>query len=182
MTLQQIPFETADGGTSTLADHDGKVVLVVNVASQCGLTPQYEGLEALQQRFGDRGLQVIGFPSNQFGAQEPGSNEEIQQFCSTTYGVTFPVVAKIDVNGEDAHPLFRELRAADPGDFTESTPGAEMLYGHVAKSYPEWIGTDAVKWNFTKFLVGRDGQVIRRYEPFVTPEQIGEDLEELLAE
>ncbi len=179
-TVNDIEFPTADEATATLGDLGAKAVLVVNVASRCGLTPQYEGLEALQRELGEDGLQVIGFPCNQFGAQEPGTDDEIQEFCSATYGVTFPVAAKIEVNGPEAHALYVALRAADPGEFTESTPGAERLYGHVARAYPEWIGTDAIKWNFTKFLVDSEGRVVRRYEPFVEPEELRDDVVALL--
>jgi glutathione peroxidase len=179
MKTHDFTVEAADGSTARLSDYAGKVLLVVNTASKCGLTPQYEGLEKLYRDFQEQGLEVLGFPSNQFMGQEPGTNEEIQEFCSTQYGVTFPVFAKIDVNGEDAHPLYAYLRAADPGDFTaETAPG---LYDHIARIKPDALGTDEVKWNFTKFLVGRDGEVIRRYEPSVLPEQIRDDLEAVLA-
>jgi glutathione peroxidase len=169
---------TADGGTRRLADYSGRVALVVNVASKCGLTPQYAGLESLHRDFEERGLRVLGFPCNQFGGQEPGTDAEIQDFCSTTFDVTFPVFGKVDVNGPDAHPLFTHLRSAAPGDFG---PDNGFLYEHVKSSRPEAIGTDEVKWNFTKFLIGRDGTVLRRYEPTVTPEEIRADLGELLA-
>ena len=179
MSIHAHKMTTADGGTQSLADYAGQVLLVVNVASKCGLTPQYEGLQQLQDDFGAKGLQVLGFPCNQFKGQEPGTEEEIQQFCRVNYGVSFPVFAKIDVNGEDAHPLYRELRAADPGDFTPDSAG--RFHDLIEREYPEWIGTDAVKWNFTKFLVGRDGEVIRRYEPWVTPAEIAADLDDVLS-
>ncbi|MGY1773258.1 glutathione peroxidase [Blastococcus sp. SYSU D00813] len=179
MKTHDFTVDAADGTTQRLSDYAGKVLLVVNTASKCGLTPQYEGLQELYTQYRDRGLEVLGFPSNQFMGQEPGTNEEIQEFCSTQYGVTFPVFAKVDVNGDDAHPLWSYLRAADPGDFSaETAPG---LYDHIAKMRPEAIGTDEVKWNFTKFLVGKDGEVIRRYEPTVQPAQIKDDIEAALA-
>ncbi|SEO77682.1 glutathione peroxidase [Trujillonella endophytica] len=179
MKTHDFTVDTADGSTQRLSDYAGKVLLVVNTASKCGLTPQYEGLEKLYREFGEQGLEVLGFPSNQFMGQEPGTDEEIQEFCSTQYGVTFPVFAKVDVNGPDAHPLWSYLRAADPGDFTaETAPG---LYDHIAKIKPDALGTDEVKWNFTKFLIGRDGEVVRRYEPSVTPDQIRSDIETALA-
>ncbi|PTR31886.1 glutathione peroxidase [Rhodococcus sp. OK519] len=177
MNAHNFPVQTADGATEDLSAHKGKLLLIVNVASKCGLTPQYEGLEALHQANKDRGLQIVGFPCNQFGDQEPGDNAEIQQFCSVNYNVTFPVYAKLEVNGEGAHPLFQYLRAEAPGDFG---PDHGFLFEHVSKTSPEAIGTDAVKWNFTKFLVNRDGEVIRRFEPTVTPEQIAEEIAELL--
>jgi len=138
--------------------YKGKVLLIVNVASQCGFTPQYQGLEALQKRFHERGFDVLGFPCNQFGAQEPGTEAEIASFCETSFGVTFPLFRKVDVNGEHAAPLYRHLKSARPG----------------------LLGTEAIKWNFTKFLVGRDGRVIARYAPNDTPESIAPDIERQL--
>jgi glutathione peroxidase len=147
MTIYDIPLHTLDGEASSLAPYAGKTVLVVNVASKCGLTPQYEGLEQLQKTYEDRGFSVVGFPCNQFAGQEPGTAEEIQTFCSTTYGVTFPLFEKIDVNGEDQSPLYAEL---------EKTADAEGYSGDI-------------RWNFEKFLVGPDGSV-QRFSPTVTPE------------
>jgi glutathione peroxidase len=167
----------ADGSKVSLRDYAGKVLLVVNVASKCGLTKQYEGLEALYRADAGRGLQVLGFPCNQFKGQEPGTDEEIQEFCKTTYDVTFPVFAKVEVNGPDADPLYQYLRAEAPGDFG---PQYGEFYNVITKMRPEDTGTDAVKWNFTKFLIGRDGQVIKRYEPSVLPEDIKADLENYL--
>ncbi|MFD2416392.1 glutathione peroxidase [Amycolatopsis pigmentata] len=158
MTVHKFSVATADGATRSLSDYAGKVLLIVNVASKCGLTPQYEGLESLYRAGKDRGLEILGFPCNQFGGQEPGTNAEIQEFCSTTFDVTFPVLAKVDVNGPDADPLYSYLRAEAPGD-TDS---------------------DDVKWNFTKFLIGRDGKVLRRFEPTVTPEEIQPEVDALL--
>jgi glutathione peroxidase len=135
----------------------------------------------LHRELGGQGLAVVGFPCNQFGAQEPGDDAEIQEFCSTNYSVTFPVFAKIDVNGPTAHPLYQYLRHQQPGDFGPDTKGAEQLYAYVSKAYPELMGTDAVKWNFTKFLVGCDGEVLRRFEPTITPEEIHDELAALLA-
>jgi glutathione peroxidase len=177
MSIYGFSVTTADGQTKSLGEYRDQVVLVVNVASKCGFTPQYTGLEALHRATRDRGLTILGFPCNQFGDQEPGTDAEIQDFCSTTYDVTFPVFAKVEVNGPDADPLYSYLRAEAPGDFG---PEAGFLYEHIAKNRPETIGTDEVKWNFTKFLVGRDGEVIRRYESTATPEEIGSDIEGLL--
>ena len=137
----------------------GKVFLVVNTASACGFTPQFAGLEKLWQDYRDRGLVVVGFPSNEFGSQDPGSNEEIASFCQTNYGVSFPMMAKTQVNGEDAHPLWQWLKGEKPG----------------------LLGTQGIKWNFTKFLVGRDGQVIKRYAPNDAPEKLRADIEKALA-
>jgi glutathione peroxidase len=156
--LASLPVRAADGATQDLSAWRGKALLIVNTASKCGFTPQYEGLEALWRRFKDRGLAVLAFPCNQFGAQEPGSAEEIQGFCSARYDVTFPIFGKIDVNGADAAPLYRHLKAHAPG----------------------LLGSQAIKWNFTKFLVDRDGKVVRRYAPVTKPEDIAKDIEKLL--
>jgi glutathione peroxidase len=147
MTLYDIPVHTLSDEPSSLAAFEGKTVLIVNVASKCGLTPQYEGLEALQKRYEGRNFSVVGFPSNQFGAQEPGTAEEIQTFCSTTYGVSFPLYEKIDVNGENRHPIYAALTQTADGD------------GYSGD----------IRWNFEKFLVAPDGQV-RRFAPQVEPE------------
>lgn len=168
---------TAEGKEVSLRDYEGKVMLIVNVASKCGLTPQYEGLESLYRDDADRGLQILGFPCNQFKGQEPGSNEEIQEFCQTTYDVTFPVFAKIDVNGPDADPLYQYLREQAPGDWG---PRYGDFYQRLSAVRAEAEGTDEVKWNFTKFLIGRDGTVIKRYEPPVPPADIQADLENYL--
>jgi glutathione peroxidase len=148
MSLYDTPIATLDGKAGLLTGEAGKVTLMVNVASKCGLTPQYTGLEQLQEKYSARGFDVLGFPCNQFGAQEPGSPDEIAEFCSTTYGVTFPMSEKIDVNGDDKHPLYAEL---------EKTADSE---GHDGD----------IRWNFEKFLVGRDGSVIARFSPMVEPE------------
>jgi glutathione peroxidase len=148
-----------DGQPAHLSTQRGKVLLIVNTASRCGFTPQFDGLEALWKRYRDEGLVVIGFPSNQFGAQDPGSNQEIASFCSLNHGVDFPMMAKVDVNGADAHPLWKWLSAEAPGI----------------------LGTQSIKWNFTKFLVGRDGAVIKRYAPNDTPPSMAKDIEAALA-
>jgi len=150
--------ETLAGERATLAPYQGKVLLIVNVASQCGFTPQYAGLEALYRKLKERGLVVLGFPCDQFGHQEPGTGEEIASFCESHFGVTFPMHAKIEVNGDGAHPLFVQLKDAAPG----------------------LLGTKAIKWNFTKFLVDRSGAVVERYAPNVAPEKIAPDIERLL--
>jgi glutathione peroxidase len=147
MTIYDIPIHTLDGDDSSLAPYAGKTILVVNVASKCGLTPQYEGLEKLQKTYGDRGFSVVGFPSNQFAGQEPGTAEEIQTFCSTTYGVTFPLFEKIDVNGADENPIYAELK---------KTADAEGYSGDI-------------RWNFEKFLIAPDASV-QRFAPLTTPE------------
>ena len=148
-----------DGKAVPLSRFKGKVLLVVNTASKCGFTPQFEGLEALHAKFSDQGLVVLGFPSNQFGHQDPGTNEEIGEFCVQNYGVSFPMMEKIDVNG----------------------PGASPLYKWLTREAPGLLGSTAIKWNFTKFLVARDGRVIKRYAPLDTPASMTRDIEAALA-
>ncbi len=165
--LEQIAVDTIDGKPSSLAEHGGKVRLVVNVASKCGLTPQYAGLEALYQQYKDRGFEVLGFPANEFGAQEPGTNQEIQTFCSASYGVTFPMFSKIVVKGEGQHPLYATLTAAQPE--AQQQPGSDFrakLIGYgVDPGAP-----DEILWNFEKFLVSRQGEVVARFAPDVAPD------------
>lgn len=156
--LQQIGLTTNEGRITSLAEFAGKVLLIVNTASRCGFTPQYASLEALQQQFGPRGFSVLAFPCNQFGHQEPGSNAEIAEFCSLNYGASFPLFERIEVNGDGAHPLFRYLKQAAPGA----------------------LGTEAIKWNFTKFLVDRSGAVVTRYAPATAPDKLAGDIEALL--
>jgi len=156
--ISEIPIKAADGSTTNLSSHDGEVMLIVNVASKCGFTPQYEGLEALQKTYRDRGVTVLGFPCNQFGQQEPGDAEEIANFCKLTYDVDFPIFAKIDVNGDDAAPIYKYLKDEAPG----------------------LLGLKAIKWNFTKFLVNRAGKVVKRYAPQTKPEELKQDIEKLL--
>jgi glutathione peroxidase len=163
---------TADGRRVPLSTYAGKVLLIVNTASKCGLTPQYEGLEALYRAEKDRGLEILGFPCNQFKEQEPGTDEEIQEFCRTVYDVTFPVFARVEVNGPNAIPLYQFLRAQQPGDFGPRYGG---FYDAISRIRPD-AGPDEIKWNFTKFLVDRQGTVVRRYEPPVLPADIQPDL------
>ncbi len=163
----------ADGTQVPLSDYAGRALLIVNTASKCGLTPQYEGLEALYREFRDQGLEILAFPSNQFRGQEPGTDYEIAEFCRVTYDVTFPVFAKTDVNGPGAHPLYDHLRAAAPGDWG---PKYGAFYKRLKDASPATEPGD-IAWNFTKFLIDRDGRVVRRYEPPVTPEEIRADLE-----
>lgn len=157
-SIYDIPVTTIDGTPTTLADYRGKVLLVVNVASKCGFTPQYAGLEELYQKYKDRGLVVLGFPCNQFLSQEPGDAADIKSFCTLKYNVSFPMFVKVDVNGKDAHPLYTHLKCAARG----------------------FLGTKSVKWNFTKFLVARDGTVVRRYATATKPEKLAADIEKLL--
>ncbi len=177
-TTYDFAATSADGTRVPLSDYDGKLLLIVNVASKCGLTPQYEGLESLYRRDKDRGLEILGFPCNQFKEQEPASDAEIQAFCKATYDVTFPVFAKVEVNGPGADPLYRHLREEAPGDFG---PQYGDFYQAISKIRPEAEGTDEVKWNFTKFLVDRNGGVVKRYEPSVSPADIETDLDQYLS-
>jgi glutathione peroxidase len=166
MTVQDIPLTTIDGQPASLGDHAGKVLLVVNVASKCGLTPQYTALEQLYEAKRDQGFAVLGFPANNFGAQEPGSNEEIVEFCSTTYDVQFPMFAKISVAGEDQHPLYKELTTAVPNAEGDSASFRERLrgFGMTPNEDPD------ILWNFEKFLVAKDGTVVRRFAPTMAPD------------
>lgn len=157
-SIYDFQVRTIDGQEQSLADYRGKVLLIVNVASRCGFTGQYAGLEELYRKYKDRGLVVLGFPCNQFGGQEPGTEAEIQQFCTTQYNVTFPMFAKVKVNGDEAHPLFRYLKSAKKG----------------------LLGTEAVKWNFTKFLVDRSGEVVGRYSAASSPASLEPEIVKLL--
>jgi glutathione peroxidase len=158
MSVYDFTVKTIRGEEQSLADYRGKVLLIVNTASKCGFTPQYKELQELYEQYRDRGFVVLGFPCNQFGHQEPGTEEEIEQFCQVNYGVTFPMFAKVDVNGENAHPLFQYLKEKAPGVF----------------------GTKAIKWNFTKFLVDRNGNVVARFASQTKPSELKNEIEELL--
>ena len=163
--IQDIPLTTIDGAPRNLGDYAGQVLLVVNVASKCGLTPQYEGLERVYEKYKDQGFAVLGFPANDFAGQEPGSDEEIASFCTTNFGVAFPMFSKITVAGPDKHPLYRELTAAIP-----AAPNADRmrarLAGHGMTPNPE----PEIVWNFEKFLIGRDGSIVARFAPDTSPE------------
>ena len=156
--VYEFKVKKADGSEISMRDFQGKVLLIVNVASECGFTKQYDGLEKLHEKFAEKGLQVIGFPCNQFGGQEPGTDEQIQQFCKSPFGVAFPVMAKIDVNGDTAHPLYQYLKKEAKGI----------------------LGTEAIKWNFTKFLISKDGKVVDRFAPTDSPDSLEKDILKLL--
>ena len=157
-TVYDFEAKTVDGAAQKLSGYQGKTLLIVNVASKCGFTPQYKGLEALWRQYKDKGLVILGFPCNQFGAQEPGDENEIKNFCSLSYDVSFPLFAKVDVNGPKAHPLYEHLKSEAPGI----------------------LGSEGIKWNFTKFLVDKSGKVVKRYGSVDTPEKIGKEIESLL--
>ena len=159
MTLPSLLLQTIDHQTQPLSQYQGHVLLVVNVASRCGFTSQYKGLQALYEKYKEQGFSVLGFPCNQFGSQEPGDEANIKNFCETNYAVTFPMFAKVDVNGQDADPFFKWLKSSKPGV----------------------LGTEGIKWNFTKFLINQKGQVVKRYAPIVKPEKIAKDIQRLLA-
>ena len=158
-TVYEFQAQQINGQPADLSHYKGRVMLIVNTASACGFTPQFGGLEKLHKTYGERGLVVLGFPCNQFGSQDPGSNDEIASFCQLNFGVSFPMMEKINVNGADAHPLYQWLTAEAPG----------------------LLGSKAIKWNFTKFLVGKDGRVIKRYAPQDAPEKLAADIEAALA-
>jgi glutathione peroxidase len=158
MSIYDFKLKTIDGDDTTLAPYRGKAMLIVNVASQCGFTPQYEGLEELYKKYREKGLEVLGFPCNQFGSQEPAAEAEIKTFCSTRFGVTFPMFSKVEVNGAGTHPLYEFLKKEERG----------------------LLGTEAIKWNFTKFLVDREGRVIKRYSPTSKPKDLEGDIEGVL--
>ncbi|AIQ62867.1 glutathione peroxidase [Paenibacillus stellifer] len=158
MSIYDYQANTLRGNEESLSKYEGKVLLIVNTASKCGFTPQYKGLQEVYDKFKDRGFEVLGFPSNQFASQEPGNSDEIEEFCQLNYGVTFPMYEKIDVNGDNAHPLFKHL--------TKEAPGA--------------LGSKRVKWNFTKFLVDREGRVLKRFAPTTTPESLQDEIQALL--
>ncbi len=158
MQLSEFTVQTISGDTQSMADYAGKVLLIVNVASKCGFTKQYAGLQSLYEKYVSQGLVVMGFPCDQFGHQEPGNEAEIESFCQTQFSVSFPMFSKIEVNGDDASPLFKWLKSSQPG----------------------LLGTEAIKWNFTKFLVGRDGHVIKRYASMQSPESLDSDINNAL--
>lgn len=181
MNIYDIVLKDNKGNEVTLKDYEGKLVLIVNTASKCGFTPQYDGLEQLYKKYQDKGFVILGFPSNQFLQQEPGADNEILEFCRTNYGVTFPLFAKSDVRGEDANPLFKYLIKETPfKGFEIEKESGRHIQDVVKRHYPESLEDDEVKWNFTKFLVGRNGKTIRRFEPTTTPEELDSVIEATL--
>lgn len=158
MSIYDFNIKAADGSQTSLKPFEGKALLIVNVASKCGFTPQYEGLQKLYENYKDRGLMIVGFPCNQFGGQEPGTDAEIQSFCKINFGVDFPVFGKVDVNGTTADPIYQYLKKEEPGI----------------------LGTEGIKWNFTKFLVTRDGKVVKRFAPNAKPEDLSKEIEKVL--
>ena len=179
-TIYSFKATSNAGEEVNFADYKGKVLLIVNTASKCGFTPQYDGLEALYQQYKDRGLVVVGFPCDQFGHQEPGTNDEIAEFCRVNYGVTFPLMDKSDVNGENANEIFKWLYAEKPfAGFGDSETG-KFMDGMLSRMDPEYAANPNIKWNFTKFLVDRKGHVVARFEPTVAPAELAGEIENLL--
>ena len=181
MSIYDFKVKSISGKEVSLADFKGKVLIIVNTASKCGFTPQYEELQELYKIYGDQGLEILGFPSNQFAAQEPGTNEEVQNFCRINYGVNFSLFEKMDVRGKKAHPLFKYLTEKAPfKGFNLNHPIGEKLQGVLKANFPELLEGNDIKWNFTKFLIDREGNVAGRYEPTTTPMEMRDDIEKLL--
>ena len=181
MSVYDFKVKTKRGADKSLADYKGKVLLIVNTASKCGFTPQFAELQELYDAYKDKGFEILGFPCNQFAGQEPGTNDEVQQFCKVNYDVKFTIFAKGDVRGETAQPLFKYLTAQKKFEgFNMNHPVAAPLLDALQKNFPEYLAGDGIKWNFTKFLIGRDGEVVARFEPTTTPKEIASDIEKLL--
>lgn len=180
MSIYDFKYRTIEGKDASLADFKGKPILIVNTASECGFTPQYEGLENLYKEFKDQGLVVIGFPCNQFNGQEPGSNDQVKEFCSVRYGVTFPLSEKIDVRGEGIDPLYKYLTSNTEFKGFGTGEMADLLDGIAKDLYKDEYGDSSIKWNFTKFLIGKDGNIINRYEPTVEPASLVDDIKNAL--
>ena len=182
MNVYDFKAKTIRGEEISLSDYAGKVLLIVNTASKCGFTPQYKDLQELHMKYKDQGLVILGFPSNQFAAQEPGTNEEVQNFCKVNYGVTFPLFAKGDVRGENAQPLFQYLtKNTEFKGFDSEHPITEKLMGVLKEKFPEFLEGSSIKWNFTKFLINKDGEIAGRYEPTTLPSKMAAEIEKLLA-
>jgi len=181
MTIHQFHAEKPNGETLPLSQYAGNVILIVNTASKCQFTPQFDDLQRIYDRFQKAGFEILGFPSNQFAGQEPGSSEEAAAFCQINYGVKFRIFSKVNVNGEDAAPLFQYLKQQAPFQgFDSNNVQAKLLKLMVMDKHPEWLVGDSIKWNFTKFLIDRNGNVIKRYEPTDEMENIVEDIQKLL--
>ncbi|KWW16986.1 MULTISPECIES: glutathione peroxidase [Peribacillus] len=180
MGIYDFSAERINGKEVSLEQYKGQVLIVVNTASECGFTPQYEDLQKLYDRYKDKGLNILGFPCNQFGGQEPGQNEEVETFCQLNYGVSFPLFNKVDVRGSQAHPLFQYLTDQAPFTGLDNKPGGKMLQAMLQTEHPEFLIDDSIKWNFTKFLIDRDGNVVKRFESIEAPFEMERDIETLL--
>lgn len=181
MSIYDFTVKTSQGKEKAMSDYKGKVLLIVNTASKCGFTPQFKDLQNLYMKYKAQGLEILGFPCNQFAEQDPGANSEIEQFCRFNYGVTFQIFEKGDVRGEKAQPLFKYL-TSEKGfkGFDMDHPIASRLLEALKANFPEYLEGDGIKWNFTKFLIDKNGNVVKRYEPTKTPESIAKDIEALL--
>ncbi|MPM69581.1 Hydroperoxy fatty acid reductase gpx1 [bioreactor metagenome] len=181
MSIYDYGVRTINGKEVSLADYKGKVLIIVNTASKCGFTPQYEELQKLYSEYADSGLEILGFPSNQFAEQEPGSNAEVQEFCRINYGVSFPMFEKTEVRGKNAHPLFNYLTDKAPfKGFDVNHPIGGKLQEILKEKFPDLLEGNSIKWNFTKFLVNRQGKVVGRYEPTTSPMEMKDEIEKLL--
>ncbi|SFF14624.1 glutathione peroxidase [Paenibacillus algorifonticola] len=181
MSIYTYQADTITGKTVSLEQYKGKVVIIANTASKCGFTPQYADLQKLYEQYKDQGLEILGFPSNQFGEQEPGENSDVQSFCQLNYGVTFPLFAKTDVRDETAHPLFNYLTTEAPfNGFDTAEASGKMLSAFLTEKLPHFLDGDSIKWNFTKFLIDREGNVVKRFESTDEPLSMKADIEKLL--
>ncbi|OMF37220.1 glutathione peroxidase [Paenibacillus sp. FSL H8-0548] len=181
MSIYSYDLETIKGEQQSMEQYKGKVLIVVNTASKCGFTPQYTDLQKLYEQYKDQGLEILGFPSNQFGEQEPGANSDVQSFCQLNYGVTFPLFGKTDVRDETAHPLFKYLSEEAPFDgFDTSNPSGKMLNSFLSEKLPHYLEGNSIKWNFTKFLIDRSGNIVKRFESTDEPLDMKADIEQLL--
>jgi len=182
MSIYDFKANTIEGDEVSLEQYRGKVLVIVNTASKCGFTPQYEGLEKLYEKYKDKGFEILGFPSNQFAGQEPGESQEIQNFCKINYGVSFQLFEKCDVREEKAHPIFRYLtKKTTFKGFDLNNPNGKKLNDMLKGKFPQFLEGNSVKWNFTKFLIGRDGNIVKRYEPTTEPADMSTDIEKLIA-
>jgi glutathione peroxidase len=180
MNIYDFTLKTIDGKDKSLADYKGKTVLIVNTASKCGFTKQYEGLEKLYKEYKDKGLEILGFPCNQFAAQDPGSDAEIQNFCKLNFGVTFQMFSKIAVRGEEAHPLYKYLTETAPYEgIDDKTEAGNFLLGYIKEHYPEFLKDNSIKWNFTKFLIDKKGNLVKRFESPIEPSDIAKEIEKI---
>ena len=181
MSIYDFKLKKINGEEISLDKYKGKVLIIANTASKCGFTPQYEGLENLYEKYNSKGLEVLGFPSNQFAEQEPGSNSEVESFCKLNYGVTFQLFSKIDVRGDSADPLFKYLSEAAPfKGLNLNHPNGKGLNSVLEEKFPEYLIGNSIKWNFTKFLIGRDGSIVGRFEPTTEPVEMAPEIEKLL--
>ncbi|WP_018249700.1 glutathione peroxidase [Orenia marismortui] len=181
MSIYDFKVETVAGNEVSMKEYEGKVLIIANTASKCGFTPQYEDLQKLYSKYQEDGLEILGFPCNQFANQEPGSSQDAQSFCTINYGVEFPIFAKVDVRGENAIPLFKYLTSKAPHEgFKLEDPNEKLVHSVLSKRFPSFIHGNSIKWNFTKFVVGRDGKVLKRFEPHIQPGDMEEYIKEVL--